>query len=328
MKPHPTVVCGVDGGGTSTRVLVATLEGEVLGEGRSGSGNLHDVGEAVLARHVEEAWRAAWAEAGTAPRSAARAFCSMASVGTPSNRETVECLVARIGLAPRERVRVEIDLVAALAGGLGGEPGIALIAGTGSSCFGRDSSGRTLQVGGGGSLLDDVGGATWMGTQAMVAAVRAHDGRGCATSLEARVMEHFGLSEMRGLLPRIDADGATRARRAELARLVTEEADRGDEAARAILEAGAEGLAECAAVVERELDFEAGAPAVVVTGGLAAGAPGYLAACHRALERRITGARCVVAVTSNGRGAVLEALADELGRPIPAAIRESVVRAG
>ena len=197
MSAHPTVVCGVDGGGTSTRVLVATLEGEVLGEGRSGSGNLHDVGEAVLARHVEEAWRAAWAEAGTAPRSAARAFCSMASVGTPSNRETVEGLVARIGLAPRERVRVDIDLVAALAGGLGGEPGIALIAGTGSSCFGRDSSGRTLQVGGWGSLLDDVGGATWMGTQAMVAAVRAHDGRGCATSLEARVMEHFGLSEMR-----------------------------------------------------------------------------------------------------------------------------------
>jgi len=64
MSARPSVVCGVDGGGTSTRVLVATLDGEVLGEGRSGSGNLHDVGEAVLARHVEEAWRAAWAGAG------------------------------------------------------------------------------------------------------------------------------------------------------------------------------------------------------------------------------------------------------------------------
>lgn len=326
MSARPSVVCGVDGGGTSTRVLVATLDGKVLGEGRSGSGNLHDVGEAVLARHVEEAWRAAWARAGAAPRSAKRAFCSMASVGTPSNRETVERLVARIGLAPPDRIRVDIDLVAALAGGLGGEPGIALIAGTGSSCFGRDAAGRTLQVGGWGSLLDDVGGATWVGTQAMVAAVRAHDGRGGATSLEARVLEHFGLSEMRELLPRIDAEGATRSRRAEMARLVTEEAERGDEAARAILEAGAEGLAECAAVVGRELDFGARGPAVVVTGGLAAGAPGYLAACHRALERRIPGARCVLAAASNGRGAVLEALADELGRPVPDAVRESVMR--
>lgn len=326
MSVHPSVVCGVDGGGTLTRVLVATLDGEVLGEGRSGSGNLHDVGEAALARHVEEAWRAAWKQAGAAPRSAARVFCSMASVGTPSNRETVERLVARIGLAPLDRVRVDIDLVAALAGGLGGEPGIALIAGTGSSCFGRDATGRTLQVGGWGSLLDDVGGATWMGTQAMVAAVRAHDGRGSATSLEARVMEHFGLSEMRELLPRIDADGATRARRAELARLVTEEAERGDETSLAIMVAGAEGLAECAAVVERELDFGIRGPAVVVTGGLAAGAHGYLTACHRALERRMPGARCVLPAASNGRGAVLEALGDELGRPIPDAVRESVVR--
>ena len=254
MSAHPTVVCGVDGGGTSTRVLVATLEGEVLGEGRERLGQppRRRRGRARASRRGGLARRLGGA--GTAPRSAARAFCSMASVGTPSNRETVEGLVARIGLAPRERVRVDIDLVAALAGGLGGEPGIALIAGTGSSCFGRDSSGRTLQVGGWGSLLDDVGGATWMGTQAMIAAVRAHDGRGSATSLEARVMEHFRLSEMRELLPRIDADGATRARRAELARLVTEEAERGDETSLAIMVAGAEGLAECAAVVERELD--------------------------------------------------------------------------
>ncbi|MEE2940949.1 MAG: BadF/BadG/BcrA/BcrD ATPase family protein, partial [Planctomycetota bacterium] len=76
MSVRPLVVCGVDGGGTSTRVLIATLGGEVIGEGRSGSGNLHDVGEAVLARHIEEAWRGAWAEAGAgAPGPAPGGFC-------------------------------------------------------------------------------------------------------------------------------------------------------------------------------------------------------------------------------------------------------------
>lgn len=326
MSDAQPVVCGVDGGGTSTRVLVATLDGAILGEGRSGSGNLHDVGEEVLTRHIDEAWRGAWAAAGATPRAAERAFCSMASVGTPSNRASVERIVATVGVAPAEGIRVDIDLVAALAGGLGGEPGIALIAGTGSSCFGRDASGRTLQVGGWGSLLDDVGGATWMGTQAMVAAVRAHDGRAEPTTLEGRVMEHFAITAMRELLPLVDADGSTRARRAELAQLVTEEAGAGDPTALAILEAGAEGLADCAAVVARELDFGEGGPRVVVTGGLAAGAEAYLEVCHRVLERRIEGVTCVRPVTSNARGAVLEALGDALGRPLAVPIRDATVQ--
>lgn len=323
----PLVVCGVDGGGTSTRVLIATLEGAVLGEGRSGSGNLHDVGEDVLGAHIDEAWRAAWEQAGEPPRAAERVFCAMASVGTPGNRTTIEALVARVGLAPAGRVRVDIDLVGALAGGLGDRPGIALIAGTGSSCFGRDAGGAVRQVGGWGSLLDDIGGATWMGTQAMVAAVRAHDGRDPATALERRVMEHFDIDVMRELLPLIDADGRTRARRAELARLVTEEAAAGDRKAQAILRAGAEGLAECAEVVARELgDFGGVGPAVVVTGGLAAGAPGYREVVHDAVVARIPGARCVLPATSNARGAALEALADALGRPLPGAVRDALLR--
>ncbi|GAG07925.1 unnamed protein product, partial [marine sediment metagenome] len=42
MKPR--IVVGVDGGGTRTRVAVATEEGTVLGTGESGPGNYHDVG--------------------------------------------------------------------------------------------------------------------------------------------------------------------------------------------------------------------------------------------------------------------------------------------
>ena len=163
------VAVGIDGGGTSTRVLLVDGEGRRLGEGQSGSGNLHDVGESQLQVHVDEAWRGAWAAAGTEPRVAESVFCAMASVGTPGNRETVRDLVARVGVGAPGAVEVDIDLVGALAGGLGGGDGIVLIAGTGSSCFGRDRSGRTFQSGGWGSLLDDVGSATWLGTGAMIA---------------------------------------------------------------------------------------------------------------------------------------------------------------
>lgn len=313
------VAVGIDGGGTSTRVLLVDGEGRRLGEGQSGSGNLHDVGASQLQVHVDEAWRGAWAAAGTEPRAADSVFCAMASVGTPGNRETVRDLVARVGVGAPGAVEVDIDLVGALAGGLGGGDGIVLIAGTGSSCFGRDDSGRTFQSGGWGSLLDDVGSATWLGTGAMIAAIRAFDGRGPGTSLEGSVMETLGLGHMRELLPVIDSGTGVRARRAKLARLVTGAAEEGDEVARRLLEEGAAALAECVEAVHGRLEFRGEAVEVALTGGLGEHVPAYRELVHRAVEWRIPGARCVRARASNLVGAALEALQRLPGDPGPAA---------
>lgn len=309
---RPALAVGVDGGGTHTRVLLVDSDGRRLGEGESGSGNLHDVGPETLFRHIDEAWRAAWAAAGEEPRAADHAFCAMASVGTGSNRATVRQIVADVGLAEIDHVDVDIDLVGALAGGLGGRDGIAIIAGTGSSCFGRDASGRTYQSGGWGSVLDDIGSATWLGTQAMVAAIRAFDGRGAATSLEARVIEHFALAHMRELLPKIAAGGGDRSKRAQLARLVTSAAAEGDAVAADLLVHGADALAECVEAVWRTLDF--GAPGtereveVVATGGLVENVEAYRVLVHEAVVRRVPSAVCVLPRTSNLVGAALVAL--------------------
>jgi len=313
------VAVGIDGGGTSTRVLLVGGDGRRLGQGQSGSGNLHDVGEARLASHLEEAWREAWAAAGAEPRRADSVFCAMASVGTPGNREAVRDVVTRVGIGAPGAVAVDIDLVGALAGGLGGGDGIVLIAGTGSSCYGRDGSGRTFQCGGWGSLLDDVGSATWLGTGAMIAAIRAFDGRGPATALEARVMETLGLGQMRELLPVIDSGTQVRSRRAALARLVTEAADAGDSVALELLKEGADGLAECVEAVSRTLDFGNGALEVALTGGLGEHVPAYRELVHRAVERRVPAARCVAPRASNVVGAALVALRSLPQTPDPGA---------
>ena len=307
-SPESVRAVGIDGGGTHTRVLIADGKGRALGAGESGSGNLHDVGRERLTRQVEEAWRAAWAAAGEEPRAADAVFCAMASVGTASNRGTVREVVADVGVAPLDRIEVDIDLVGALAGGLAGGDGIALIAGTGSSCFGRDANGRTFQSGGWGSLLDDVGSATWLGTQAMVAAIRAFDGRGEATALEGAVLDELELDHMRELLPKIDGGGETRARRAQLARLVTQAASDGDAVARGLLEQGADALAECVEAGWRTLEFGDGPVEVAVTGGLAENVPAYRDLVHAAVVARVPVARCVPARTSNVVGAALVAL--------------------
>ncbi len=312
----PRIAVGIDGGGTSTRVLLMDESAETLGQGASGSGNLHDMGEEALRAHIEEAWHGAWEAAGKEPQKAGAAFCAMASVGTPRNRQAVHRIVAELGVAPADRVEVDIDLAGALAGGLGGGNGVALIAGTGSSCYGRDHTGATFQSGGWGSLLDDIGGATWIGTQAMVAAIRAFDGRGEPTALTAHVMEALGLGHMRELLPKVDAQDTARAARGQLAKLVTTAALEGDAVALAILERGADALAECVQAVVTNLDFQGDESVeVVATGGLSENSSQYLGLIHRAVVRRVPQAVCVKPRMSNVEGAAMLARARILMSP-------------
>lgn len=302
------LLAAVDGGGTSTRVLLGRADGVVLGEGRAGPGNLHDVGREGLARNVREALDGALASAGLSEARAARVFCGMASVGTEPERAVVAEAVASIGLAARDSVDVATDIVAAHSAALAGAPGVALIAGTGSSCLGRDAEGRTHQVGGWGSLLDDVGGATWIGTQAMVAAVRAFDGRGDATALTDAVMQHFGLAHLRELLVVVDANHLPRGARADLSPLVTGAAADGDPVACGVLARGAEALAECVAAAARVLSLGPGEVAVAATGGLVENVPVYRTLIHEAVERALPAACCKEPATTNVRGAFLEAL--------------------
>lgn len=321
----PPVVAGVDGGGTHTRVALLRSDGALLGVGEGPSGNLHDVGRARLAEHIGLAWHAAWRAAGAPPRAVSAAFLAMASVGLAQDRDEVLAVARSLELAPSERIRVDIDLTAALAGGLAGAPGIALIVGTGSSCYGRRADGHALQVGGWGSLLDDVGSATWLGTRAMTAAARAFDGRGPATVLQERVREALGITEMRAMLRAVDADGLSRARRASLAKLVTAAARAGDAVSNALLDEGADALAECVEAAARQLAWSAPPLEVVATGGLAQD-PDYRARVRRAIERRVPFASVVEPRLENVVGAAVLAL-ELAGVPLSEALRARLTRA-
>jgi len=297
-------VCGIDGGGTRTRVLLLSESGRTLGQGESGPGNLHDVGASVLRSHVHEAWLLAWSAAGQAPRAADAAFFGMASVVTDADRATVRAIGLELGLA--SKVQVDHDLAASLAGGLAGQPGITVIAGTGSSCFGRGQGGETWMAGGWGSFLDDRGSAFDLGRGALVACTRAHDGRGPETVLSSLVRTELALETWRELLARIDAEGMSRSEVAALAPLVTTAADGGDQAALAIIASGAAELAHAVATVAAQLSLSE--PLVVATGGLAEHAASWQSAFRAAVLQRVPGARISEPRLSPVQGAALLAL--------------------
>jgi glucosamine kinase len=302
------LVIGVDGGGTKTQAAVAARDGRILGQGWGGPSNYHDVGEdaarANLAQAVEAARRAAGVDG--APFGAA--FLGVGSIVVEEDRATLRRMAGAISLA--DQVGVDHDCRIALAGGLSGRPGMVLITGTGSSCYGRTPDGRSWLAGGWGPVISDEGSGYWLGVQALRAAATAEDGRDpTARRLRDAVRERLELDEMRAMMHRMYVVGMSRAEIASLAGLVLEAARAGDPAALRILSAGADLLGEVVEAAARALGLADGPCELAITGGLTNAGDLYLDPLGRAIRARLPECRITAPERPPVEGACLLALA-------------------
>jgi N-acetylglucosamine kinase-like BadF-type ATPase len=78
-------------------------------------------------------------------------------------------------LIPSAQIIIESDAFIASIGAIGIDPGILLIAGTGSIVIGRDSNRSMFRVGGWGPYFGDEGSGFWIGREAVSAALRSLD---------------------------------------------------------------------------------------------------------------------------------------------------------
>ncbi len=285
------IAAGIDGGGSGTRVVLLTEEGEPLGFGRSGPSNYNSVGRGTAAGHLREAFLRAWEAAGVKPRPADAAFFGMAGVISTAGGEIIRSMAAENRLALEEGIGVHHDIHIAWAGGLGGAPGIALIVGTGSSCYGCGGDGRSWRAGGWGHLLDDGGSGYFLGLRAMAAATRMADGRGPATVLFDTVLRFLGLADINDIMDAVHANGLTRARIAELGPEVLAAAGEGDLVANGILDEGANQLAEMVAAAAGKLFAGEDEIPVAATGGIVGGSPLYFERIGRAVTTAVPAAR-------------------------------------
>ena len=262
------VVAGIDGGGTRTRAAIVDGTGRVVGYGESGPSNIHVVGRDVARDAIAAAMSAASDSAGLASTRVAAAFLGVAGVGSAHDRDELRSIARELDLSPEETLGVDHDLRIAHAGGLAGEPGIVLIAGTGSSCYGRSSEGISWRSGGWGPLLDDAGGGYWLVVQAIAAVTRAVDGRGPATSLEGSLKNALGIDDTNELLRLTGRGGLTREQLAEHAPIILAADDNGDEVARDIVRRGVDELARMVQAVVGNLGMMDARVPLVFTGGL------------------------------------------------------------
>jgi glucosamine kinase len=319
------VFLGLDGGGTRTRAFVMDAAGERTAWGESGLSNPNHATEEQLRANLAQAMGEAFAKLRSQAAHCVSAFLGMAGVTTAEGRTRLEQMLAGAGLK-QARLGVDHDIRIALAGGLALCPGIALIVGTGSSCYGRTADGRTWQTGGWEALISDEGSAYFLGREAIAAAARMADGRSVETRLRQTVFEWLGLTEIAQLPPRIHDQGLSRSEIAAFAPQVVRLAEEQDTAARDILDRGAFLLAEMVSGNHRKLRTGPG-PDIVITGGLGTALTIYREKIRNAIHEQLPASSVYQPFLAPAQGAALLAL-QQLGHQVTAELVQTMQRSG
>ena len=157
---------GIDGGGSKTTFLLEDDAGRTLAHFQTGPSNLFSVGEIRARQSIIEGIT----KLPVRPDAACAGF---AGAGRPDGlRFYRECLES---VLPNVKILVETDAFVGYMGAIGTEPGVLLIAGTGSIAIGRRTDGVMIRVGGWGPYFGDEGGGHWIGREAVRAALHATD---------------------------------------------------------------------------------------------------------------------------------------------------------
>jgi N-acetylglucosamine kinase-like BadF-type ATPase len=235
-----------------------------------------------------------------------RVLCvGVAGVGREPERQ--ELWDALVGQQLAEDVVVQTDLAIALDDAFGEGAGVLLIAGTGSSVFGRGPTGVTARCGGWGPVFGDEGGGGWIGRRALSVVAAAADGREPETALTGAVLTALELSETSELIRW--AAAANAGTFATLAPVVMSVAESGDLRANAIVSMAVEELVLHVRALARQLfsDERAAVPVALSGGLLRKGTPFRKRLEHR-LKTAVPGAQIHSEEIDAARGAVRGAL--------------------
>ena len=257
---------GIDGGGSKTSCLIGD-ENSILGSGSGGPSNVVRVGEKMAGESLQGAIRQACAIAKITPVQVNRTCIGASGAGRPEITTLLSGVLSKI---VGGTVEVVGDTVIALEAAFGSEPGVIVIAGTGSIAYGRNEKGQTLRAGGWGHAISDEGSGHWIGRAAVSAAVHAYDEQQKPPLLD-RIMQFWKVDTFGELI--VKANASPPPDFAALVPTVLAASDSGDPLARSVLhDTGTRLAALCKAVIRR-LFPSAGAVPVAMSGGVFRNSP-------------------------------------------------------
>lgn len=340
------LVMGVDAGGTSSRAVLATAEGLVIGFGRGGSGNPTSSGIPIALSEVLRAIDDALDSGGAALANVSRIVIAMA--GHDARGGASDWIFTPLQEAGfTGTLMFESDLLAMYSSGAVDPLGYGVVCGTGASAV-RVEEGRIVATADGlGWLLGDRGSGFWIGRRAAAAVVDELDGLGQPTALTPLLLGAADVADAGTFVRGVDGSTLVRgvdgrpaaleqlirslyAQRpvqlAAFAPLVFDAADRGDAVAERILVDAGDQLVRTLRLVQAR-------PGPVVVGGSIVSRPGAPQQALRAHVAAAFGQQPFVPVDSGAAGATMLALrhsgvevdAEMLAR-VRAGIRDTAAR--
>jgi N-acetylglucosamine kinase-like BadF-type ATPase len=271
------LLLAVDGGNSKTDVALLGLDGVVVAAVRGGTVSHQQVGNAAagtrLRELVDEAATAAGVRLPT-PAATVGVLC-LAGVDSAEDERMLHTIHGATGLAGM--LVLENDTIAGLRAGSPVGWGVGVVVGQGINAVGVAPDGTRARFAGLGAISGDRGGGSGLGMDALGAAVRAQDGRGPATALEAAVPAHFGLRLPLDVTMALYDGRLAEDRIAELAPVAVAAARDGDAVAVGLVDDLAGECAAFAVASIRRLEMAALAVPVVLAGGVARGAGDLLA---------------------------------------------------
>lgn len=264
-----TYYIGIDGGGTKTKFLLCDQKGIILAEDIQPTSHYFQCGLDGLATVIETGITNILTNTKLQPSDIATCFAAIPGYGDiEDDNEKIENAV----LKGMKNIKFEIgnDTDNGLAGSLAGQPGINIIAGTGSIGLGLNKKGETLRCGGWHHIFGgDEGSAYWLACKMILEFTRQSDGRDEKTPLYFYLKEALNLNNDSDILVRtITEMEFDRTKIAKLASYLSELAKQEDKYALLFYKEAAKELFDIINTIRLNLNMDKEETSVSYSGGV------------------------------------------------------------
>lgn len=258
---------GVDGGGTKTAAAVSLPDGKPVAETVKKGCSYQMLGVDGAVAVIIEGVRSCLEAAGIALSDCAGCCLGVPCFGENAENDAAISEALRKALSPVP-VHIVNDVEVGWAGALACQPGIHIVAGTGSIAFGKGLDQRAARCGGWNEFFGDEGSCYWVGREAMSLFTKQVDGRIPRGPLYDIVRRELPLSEDLRFIDIVVSDLAPyRDKVAAFQIYASQAAELGDPAAISLYGRAAKELAMLAGALRKELMLPETA-GVTYSGGL------------------------------------------------------------
>lgn len=244
---------GIDGGGSKTAFIVIDSDNQVVYKNKVGSTALDTVDDDLLRANLESG-------ISTYKGKVDSIFAGIGGIASTEQIGKVKGILSQLKCCKSDTiVDANNDVYNALFGGLGGEDGIILIAGTGSVSFGKYNN-NYARSGGYCYQEGDAGSSYYLGKRALQHLARVIDGRMPSSDFSKDVSATINCDDYETLAEYFIS--ANRKQVAQLSQVVTR--NQKDVFARRIIEEGVEEALSMVCAVYRKLGFPAKVPFTII----------------------------------------------------------------